>query len=54
MAKKKLTFWALALSMCLIQIAYGAEKDMVGNTPLTQTNDVANKKVDEMKLLSKN
>jgi hypothetical protein len=49
-ANKKLTFLALALTMCLNQIACGAGKDKVGSAPPAQTNEVANKKVEEMKI----
>jgi hypothetical protein len=49
-ANKKLTFVALALAMFLNQIACGAGKDAVSGTPPAQTNEVANKKVEEMKI----
>jgi hypothetical protein len=49
-ANKKLTFLALALTTYLNEIAYGAGKDTGGSTPPAQTNEVANKKVEEMKI----
>lgn len=49
-ANKKLTFLALALAMCLNQTACGAGKDIASSTPPAQTNEVANKKVEEMKI----
>ena len=49
-AKRKLTFLALALAICLNQIACGAGKDTVGSTVLLQTNEVSNKKAAHMKI----
>ncbi|HXG68299.1 MAG TPA: cyclophilin-like fold protein [Blastocatellia bacterium] len=49
-AHKKLMFLALALMMCLNQIACGAGKDTVGSTPPAQTNEVANKQAKDMKI----
>jgi hypothetical protein len=49
-AKRKLKLLALALMMCLNQIACGAGKDTVGSTPPAQTNEVANKKAGDMKI----
>lgn len=49
-ANKKSTFLALALAMFLNQIAYGAEKGTVGSTPPVPTNEVANKKAEDMKI----
>ena len=48
--KKKLTFLALALSMSLNQIACGAGKSTVSNKSPAQTNEVTNKKAEEMKI----
>jgi hypothetical protein len=47
---QKLTFSALALAMCLNQIACGAGKDMVGSTSPAQTNEVSNKQAEDMKI----
>ena len=48
--KKKLTFLALVLVMCLNQIACGAGKSTVSSTPTAQANEVANKKAEVMKI----
>jgi hypothetical protein len=48
--KKRLTLLALALVMCLNQIACGAAKSKGGSTTSAQTNEVANKKAEEMKI----
>ena len=48
--KKKLTFLALALALCLNQIACGATKDTASRTPRPQTNDVSNRKAEDMKI----
>jgi hypothetical protein len=42
-AKKKLTFFAFVLAMCLNQITCGPGKDTVGRTPSARTNEVSNK-----------
>jgi hypothetical protein len=49
-AKKKLTLLALALALCLNQIACGAEKSTVSSTPPAQANEVSNKKAEDMKI----
>jgi hypothetical protein len=49
-AKKKLTFLALALAMCLNQIACGAGRSTVSSTPPAQTNEVSNKQAEDMKI----
>ena len=49
-AKKKLTFLALALAMCLNQTACGAGRDTVSSTPPAPTNEVANEKVGKIKI----
>jgi hypothetical protein len=49
-AKKKLTFLALALAMCLNQIACGAGKDTVGSTPPASANEVSKQQAESMKL----
>ena len=41
---------ALALVMCLNQIACGTGKSTVGSPPPAQTNEVAKKKTEEMKI----
>jgi len=48
--KKRLTFLALALVMCLNQIACGAGRNTVGSTPPAQAKEVANKKAEDMKI----
>jgi hypothetical protein len=48
--KKKLTFLALALAMCLNQIACGAGKSRVGSTPPAQANEAADKKAEDMRI----
>jgi hypothetical protein len=48
--KKNLTFLALALVLCLNQIACGAGQSTASSTPPAQTNAVANKKAEEMKI----
>jgi hypothetical protein len=50
--KKRLTLLALALVMCLNQIACGTGKSTVGSPPPAQTNEVSNKKAkaEEMKI----
>jgi hypothetical protein len=48
--EKRLTFLALALVMCLNQIACGAGKSTVSRTPPARTNEGANKKVEDMKI----
>ncbi|HEX8847439.1 MAG TPA: cyclophilin-like fold protein [Pyrinomonadaceae bacterium] len=48
--KKKSTFLALALAMCLNQIACGAGKSTVSSTAPAQTNEVSNKKAEDMKI----
>lgn len=49
-ARKKLTFLALVLTMCLNQTACSAGKDTVGSTAPAQTNEVANRKIEGMKI----
>jgi hypothetical protein len=48
--KKKSKLLALALAMCLNQIACGAGKSTVSSTPPAQTNEVSNKKAEDMKI----
>ena len=48
--KERLTLLALALAMCLNQIACGAGKSTVGSTPPAQTNEVSNKRAEVMKI----
>jgi hypothetical protein len=48
--KKRLMLLALALVMCLNQIACGAGRNTVGSTPPAQANEVANKKAEDMKI----
>jgi hypothetical protein len=48
--KKKLTFLALTLAMCLNQIACGAGKGTVNSAPPAQTNKVSNKKAEDIKI----
>jgi hypothetical protein len=48
--KKRLTFLALALVMCLNKIACSAGKSTVGSPPPAQANEVANKKAEDMKI----
>jgi hypothetical protein len=48
--KKRLTFLALALVMCLNQTACSAGKSTVSSTPPAQANEVSNKKAEGMKI----
>ncbi len=48
--KKRFAFLALALVMCLNQVACGAGKSAASSTPPAQTNEVANKKAEDMKI----
>jgi hypothetical protein len=49
-AKKKLPFLALALSICLNQIACAAGQDTVSSTPPAPANEVSNQPAENMKI----